>query len=472
MSFGIKKLIAWSIVLPVASMLFAYGLGYPSEIRLLGDANDYLAIADGIYSFSEVLSYAGDRTIGLPALEYLIWKVVILFKPADEVQAWANAICGVLFAFHIAIAWFFSQWARSGGLIRGENASLFLFGFLGTYPALIGHTTTPLTDTFSLDLVVCALMVLHAAFEREVWYKVLGLAGAAAALLAFSILVRPGNILGAGGMFAAGIALGFLRLRRTAFLICAAALAGTLLLAPYYYNCKRAYGVLCLQSPENVNFLASAQGGLRGARTLWSKESVVPGQIPVLPDGVMYGGYYQRCQLTAFVGLDETSLTGCLINRPLLLPVYVVKKWIGLFDHFRFTPYLENDTPFWLRWLSRGYDALAWLGLAAFFLASFRAAMQLGRAGAKEWLAGAYAPILLSVYPAVLLVQHTALHIEERYGFPLIPLCAVMLVKYGEKIGVYRSLSGTKQLLLAMYFIAVLAVFITQVISWDNAPFY
>jgi hypothetical protein len=258
--------------------------------------------------------------------------------------------------------------------------------------------------------------------------------------------------------------------RNKAVVICATALGCILLLAPFSYNCTQKYGSLCLQSPETFDSVKSAQSGLRGARTLWEMTSLATGQwAPTLPDDTMYTNYFQRCQLKTIVGIDDSSLTGCLITRPLALPAYTVKKWIGLLDNFRFTPYLEKETPFWLRWLSRAYNSLAWIGLAMIFMMLFQATKRIYRSEIKEKLIVPITPALLVVYSVVMLAQHTVLHVEDRYGFPIIPLCAVMLAVYGEKfIHNYRTFGYQKVMPLALYCIAAWAIFIAQIIIWDN----
>jgi hypothetical protein len=473
MRSGTKKLIALSIAAVVALMLFAFGLSYPLiPFRVSGDANTYLEIADGFTNFSDVLAFAGDRTVGFPSFEFMVGEIVSTFTSNE--LAWVNAISATLLVIHFSTAWFFSRWARSTNLIQTENMALVLFVFLATYPALIGHTTSPVTDTFAVDLVVCALMSMHAALTASNAYKSYLWAGLSAFFFGFSILARPGNQLSVATALMAGMALSLLAARRKTSVICVTALGCALVVAPFYYNCAQKYGSICLQSSKYEDLVQSAQAGLRGARTLWEMKSLSPGQwAPILPDDTMFSNYYQRCRLKTIFGTDESSLTGCLITRPLALPAYTLKKWIGLFDHFRFTPYLEVTTPFWLRWLSRAYDSLAWVGLSMFFMTLFLATKRAYRSAIKEKLTTPISPMILVVYSVVMLLQHTALHIEDRFGFPVIPLCAVMLAIYGENfIQSYRTFGYKRVVPLALYCITAWAVFIAQIIIWDNKLYY
>ena len=469
-----KRIISLGISVIVALKLFSFGLSFPSyPFRLTGDAYSYLDIAKHFTDWSSVLSFAGDRTVGFPFLEFLVQKVVSLFTSQNNVLAWINSIGLALLVTHIATAWFFARWARNANLVQTENMMLVLFIFFATYPALIGHTTVPLSDTLATDLVVCALVSLHAALAINIGKQAFLWTGLSAFFWGFAILVRPGNLWGVTAALAAGMVLSLLIARNKAAVICATALGCILLLAPFSYNCTQKYGSLCLQSPTTFEPLRSAQSGLRGARTLWEMTSLASGQIPTLPDDIMFTNYFQRCQLQTIVGIDDSSLTGCLITRPLALPAYTVKKWIGLLDHFRFTPYLEKATPFWLRWLSRAYDSMAWIGLALFFVMLFQATKPAHRAAIKDRLITPITPALLIVYSVVMLAQHTALHVEDRYGFPIIPLCAVVLAAYAEKsIQSYRTFGFQKVVPWALYCISAWAIFIAQIIIWDNTTYY
>jgi hypothetical protein len=70
MNSTLKKSFFITIAAGIAVKLFLFGLSYPLELRLLGDAYQYLKIADGLPGFSSAFNYAGDRTIGFPLFEY------------------------------------------------------------------------------------------------------------------------------------------------------------------------------------------------------------------------------------------------------------------------------------------------------------------------------------------------------------------------------------------------------------------
>ncbi|WP_295456183.1 hypothetical protein [uncultured Thiodictyon sp.] len=467
-----KKLIALGVAFTVSLRLFVFGLSYPLLLRVRGDAYGYLDIARQLTDWSAVLSFAGNRVVGFPFFEVVVGKIVSVFFSSYTLLAWVNAIGVALLIIHIASAWVLSRWARNTNLIATENAALILFVFFATFPALIGHTTTPLSDTLAVDLVVCALMSMHVSLKHDVGFKSFVWAGLAAFLFAFSILVRPGNLSGVVAALMTGMVVALWTANRKATVVGVIMLGCAGVLAPYYFNCTQKYGSVCLQSPATFGSVDSAQVGLLGARLLWGKGEWSPGKFPVMPDEIMFTNYYQRCQLKTIVGITDSSLTGCLMTRPLALPAYMVKKWIGLFDHFRFTPYLEEVTPAWLRWLSRGYDSLAWIGLWLFFLTLcyWKKGAQPSEIRAK--LLGSLTPLLLVSYSIVMLAQHTVLHVEDRYGFPLLALCAIMLVSYGERVIRDYRIVGLRRLApLILYCVAAWVVFVVQIIVWDNATF-
>ena len=469
----LKELAVLAIAATIALQLFTFGLNYPPKYRVRGDAYEYLSIAYQFDGFSSVLGYAGKRTVGFPLFEFMVRNALTMFASNTTVLQWVNAICFTLLITHIVTAWFFSVWVRRTNLIKSENGAFFLFIFLATYPALIGHTTSPLTDTLAIDLVLCAIISIEKSFNAKSIYRASLFSGIAALFFGFSILVRPGSLLGIAVALATGGVISLFSERRKMIVIGGTVLGCVVILAPFCSNCAQKYGSVCLQSPQTVNFVMSAQLGLRGARTLWGKGSLVPGGGSILPDEIMFTNYYRRCHLESIVGIDKSSLTGCLFSRPLSIPAYTIKKWIGLFDHFRFTPYLEEDTPFWLRWLSRTYDSLSWIGLALFFWSLLQASKRQNRSNIKELVTNNITPVLLVVYSVVMLAQHTVLHIEDRYGFPILPLCATMLVIYGEKsIRAYRSFGWRSIGPVAVYSVMAWALFVTQIIIWDRSPFY
>ena len=464
----LKAMLVVAITAAIAIKLFSFGLNYPLEFRIRGDAYQYLAVAEQFDNFASIWAYAGQRSVGMPFLEFLVKRALVTFTSANTIRAWVDAICALLLFLHLSTAWLFARWTKNIGLIHSENGNLLLFAFLGTYPALIGHTTAPLTDTLAIDLVLCATMALDASLKEKRTSSSLVLSYLSAILFGFLILVRPASLLGVGAALAVGGLISLIGQRNRSWRIAIAALGCAILVTPFVSNCTQTYGHVCLQTMV-PDFSKDAQSGLAGGRTLWSRGYTETGIIRTLPDQTMATNYASRCNLTSFVGITENSLTGCLLSRPLAVPAYIGKKWVGLFDHFRFTPFLEEQTPGWLRWLSRAYDSLSWIGFALLLFSILRMATPQGRSQIKSIIVENIAPAILICYSLLLLGQHTFIHIEERYGFPIIPLCATALIMYIEQgIQQYRSFNWRNHGPLILYCSIAWATFITQIIIWDN----
>ena len=466
----LQRALIFTIVGAIALELFVFGLSFPLEHRVRGDAFGYLSIADSFNTFADVFSYAGERTVGFPALEYVVKQILAIFSPTVFLLPWINTIGVALLAMHLLAAWVFSIWVRRVKLIKSEVASNFLFIYLATFPALLGHTTSPLTDTFAIDILILALVSFGSALRATPMRHCLLFSAGTAILLGFAILLRPAYLIGVGVALAvcAGVSTGSAHRGKLAT---ATAIIGCLaLLTPYYKNCTEKYGSLCLQSPKTADVYMSVQEGLRGARILWSKPIATSGTFPIVPDEMMFENYYRQCRITSIAGFDDQSLTGCLLSRPLTLTAFIVKKWIGLFDYFRFTPYLENRTPFWLSTLSRAYGAVAWVGLSLFFITFLKLRDEKVRSSLRTMSVVNLDVVFLVSYSVVMLAQHTAIHTEERYGFPLIPLCAAMVFVWGEQLIAWYRVSAWRNLTLILTFILLTtALFVVQIFAWDQS---
>lgn len=454
----------------VAMMLFFFGILNPLNTRVSGDAMEYLRIADGLVDITTIANYSGTRTIGFPLFEKVIFQILSVFQETVFVLTWINTIGIATLVLHVIASWSFATWARRSALINSETTRHQLFFFLATFPALIGHTTTPVTDTFAIDLVLLGFFFLDASVRSKDFRICVVSACFAALLFGYSILVRPASLIGLG---VAMSICGFMSIwgSRTSQVALSIALIGcTTLLLPSYLNCFQKYDAICLQSPKTFNVTLSMQDGLKGARILWTHPNGIPGSIPMLTDDTMFRNYYKRCQLDSIVGLGDTSFTGCLASQPLTLPAFLVKKWIGLFDYFRFTPYLENATPSWLRILSRTYGALAWLGFSLCFIAVLQVRKVADGSSTKGRFTQNFGMLFLTFYSAILLAQHTVLHTEERYGFPLLPICAIVMFMRGEWLVLQCRLRNFRPVLYhALFSLCAVVVFFVQISIWDSS---
>ncbi len=469
MSALLVKASAIAFVSAIAFSLFLVGTSFPLDVRVRGDAYGYLKIAEGFGGFASAFTYSGDRTAGLPFFEYALHQAISVFSPTVYLRTWINTIGVAMLSIHIAAAWLFSGWARGVGLLKSDAARFLLFFFLATCPALVGHTTSPLSDTLAMDFILLGLVTLTNALNTQRIYTCLLYSGVAAVCFGYSVLVRPASILGLGVALIVCCAMSCFASRMYKLAFGTALLGCVIVLAPGSLSCSQAYGTLCLQSPKTFNASLSMQDGLRGARLMWSQKNEFPGTLPMVKDETMYNEYFQQCHIESAIGLADTALTGCLLARPLTLPAFVIKKWIGLFDYFRFTPYMENLTPPWLVYLSRAYGALAWLGLSLSLAMLFSLRKKSVRSNLGTLLISNTGVVLLVTYSVVMLAQHTALHTEERYGFPLIPLCAAMLIWHCEhSIEQYRTDHRFSPIASVLFCTLSLILFTAQIIAWDK----
>lgn len=469
----LKKSLAIVFAITIAIKLFIHGLSYPLQFRVNGDALEYLRIAEGLTDISTIAGYSGARTIGFPLFEKAIYFLISTYTESVFVLTWINSIGLVILSMHIIASWLFAAWARQNSFIQCENTRLLLFCFLATFPVLVGHTTTPVSDTLSVDLVLFGLFFLDQSL-RSIKPSFCILLGCCSALgFGYAVLVRPASLI---ALTVALLVCGLASIRgshysRITFSVVLIGFAA--LLMPSVMNCTAKFGSYCLQSPQTFNASSSSQVGLRGVRILWTQPNEFPGSLPILADEIMINDYYRRCHIDSIVGFDETSFTGCLIYKPLTLPIFLAKKWIGLFDYFRFTPYLERVTPSWLRHISRIYSAIVWIGFSFCIVTILKLTKRAAWSTISNNLNLNPGGFLLILYSIVLLAQHTVLHTEERYGFPLIPLCTAIVFMHGEKLILNFHKVRPQRLFGYIFFcFFTLVLFFFQITAWDNSsPF-
>lgn len=470
MSRSFLEILTVGVGVTIALLLFAFGLNYPLQSRVNGDALEYLRIADSLSNLDTIASYAGTRTIGFPLFERGVYQIVALFGEPVFVLRWVNSVGLTMLTMHIVATWLFSRWTQTSGVIRQDRTRRIVFLMLATFPALIGHTTTPLTDTFTVDLVLIGLLFYNGSLRATTarWSVLWALSGGV--ILGFATLVRPGSSFG----LAIALLVCFfvsLRSQATRQLASACILAGFFVtLLPSTINCSNKYGSVCLQSPKTFDSALHIQSGLRGARVLWRQSDRLPDPIPVLTDELMYESFYKQCRIDSVIGADKNSFTGCLLATPHAVPFFLLKKWIGLFDYFRFTPYLEARTPNWLQLLSRFYGMVAWIGLCFSLVLLCRFALIRKKIEASNSHYLNLDLIFISTYSLIMLAQHTVLHPEERFGFPLIPMCVVVFFVMADKFLSERHRVQSFELyFFVLYGCMASGVFAWQVKAWDHA---
>lgn len=444
----------------IALFLFYQGLAVPDRARLTGDAKEYMAIAKSFGSFGEIFNFVGDRTVGMPLFDWI-------FMPMDHrfisQWDWAYRICLGLLFLHLLCSGLVVLLARQLAPIRYRWSFRLMFVLVCGFPALVGYTTLPLTDTLAVDLMILALVGMLGV-ERSKGWLALVVASTIGFILAFACLVRPAYLIPASVAMALYVLLMAFKKRWVVFVIPTLFIS---LLLPISMDCKKVYGKLCLQDPTTFDAVLHAQMGLRGGRIFWGGPDPMNGEFPVLPDPVMKAQFYDRCHLKKVMGLDSTTLVGCLISRPHLLPIYLFKKWVSLFDHFRFQAFLESETPPWLKTLSRVFDSFAWIGFL--FLLT-----QVVLRFLNLWDLLRYQPGLFSylVFSFLMLSEHTILHPEDRFGLVVVPISTVASIVFLEGLWRLWQSKAWKQLSLQLGFALFgLSIFIWQIIKWDQSHF-
>lgn len=411
--------------------LFFFGLGFDNDLRLVGDAQEYLRISATFQSLIDAVTFVGVRSIGMPLFDWLFPN--------------PNSICVALLLIHLFAIAYFIRFIYQSGFFKSRWSYRFLFVFLVSYPALIGHTTTPLTDTISIDL---SLLVFILLYQRTLSANLIS-----GVLAAFMVFLRPAYLIPTT-MALAFFALVSLYRQKNWKSPAIVILIYGILLGSYSYHCGMTYGKLCLQDPTTFEPVKHAQMGLRGGRLLWGQRLNLGGEFPVVQDSILTPNFYDQCHLKSIVGFGDDSLSGCLMRRPHLLPAYAVKKWIGLFDNFRFQPFLEDETPDWLVVWSRLFNTIAFVGFAFLILS-------LGKVRKLDVTSQAYL-----VFFALLLAQHTILHPEDRFGLVLVPLSGLGFVSYLKSLK--ETSSKPKQVALITFGVVVATLFIWQIVVWDN----
>jgi hypothetical protein len=388
--------------------LYAASVGLPNRVR--GDAVTYLRVAAGAGSITDVLGWAGERTLGFPLFLYAIRRPFELAMPlGDEtLGAFVNTVAVVLLGIHVAASMFFFRRMQA---VLGASLGLALhpvtLSLLVAYPGLVAYTTVPLTDTLAADLLMVGTALLagsRAAFA--------GLA------LGALVLIRPSALVVTAALLLAATAQAAWRARGRVPALAIALLVWSALVGLQAANCTRAYDEPCLTEPAATRkALGESIGwGKTSARHYWSRWSGdAEGRVTV-PDALLTRLLGATCPAHTLLGGD--GLLACLVAQPLAYPAMVIAKSIGLCDTYQLQPYAVDVTPRWARLASRPFGALAFAGLAAaavWFVVLLRTAP-----------AGLLALVL--VVPVAHVAWHALFHVEARYGLPAVPFALVMLV--------------------------------------------
>lgn len=433
-----------------ALVWFAYvsSVGLPNRVR--GDAVAYLRIAAGAEGLSDVLTYAGPRTIGFPLFLWLVRVPFELVEPLSDASlgAFIAAVSVILLVVHVAASLLFfgamRRMLQSALCVTLHPAALAL---VIAYPGLVAHTTVPLTDTFGADLLMIgvALWVTPPSARVVVRRMLAGI------VLGVLVVVRPSALPVVGIVMMAGIVGAAWSARAE---LPGALLAGSLCAVVVGWQastCSATFGRRCLVEPAAGRraLAESVAWGSVSARHYWSRHSEDDEGRVILRDPLLARLVGERCQPE-----DLGGILACVIANPAAVPVLMLKKGIGLFDAYHLQPYAVDVTPRWARWLGRGAGAIAFAGFAAV----------VGWLLLAPRLARPLPLLLVLVVPAAHVAWHALFHVEGRYGLPAVPFALVMLVATVQ--WAWRRPRVSRQVvLLALVFAG--AAFLAQTSVWD-----
>jgi len=143
--------------------------------------------------------------------------------------------------------------------------------------------------------------------------------------------------------------------------------------------------------------------------------------------------------------------------------LFFLKKMIGLFDTFRLTPYTENITPFWYLWISRFFSSIAFVGFWIFLVDGCRCMIQFFR-GRDTVITPLFSALWMFCIAQA--AMHSILHVEERFAFPLIPICLIAILIKIKKLCETRP-TLKKGWLWILFGFMMFTLYIGQVLLWD-----
>jgi len=457
----------------IAIGFFDYGIHVPFKFRLRGDAWDYMGIASQFTSFHDALYYAGIRSPGFPWFDYFF----LTLDTSSSIVSKVNHICLTLFILHELTSLWICFICVKCRLFPASSTYLgLLFLVLSTYPPMVMHTTTPLTDVFGVDLLLIGFSLFAwdsypstNPCKRVLVSLFLGMSSGL--LLGYAILVRPAYWIGVVGFLVTYMLMIIVNRvmlpnpnRRQPFrmwMVTILTLAAVIF--PVVDHCKARYHTVCLQDPLTFDAMLSVSTGLSSARTVWNRPE---GEIPHYPDAFLVKNFYNRCPITSVMGRlnnDNTNLLSCLFHAPHLATVYFAKKLIGLFDPFRMTPYTEQLTPVWYIWIARAFSSVAFVGFWILLIEGIKRAYQwlVHRKPVSSLIAATW------VFGMIQVSVHSILHVEERYALPWIPLCILAVFL---KIKAIQEQDDSTRLgwMWLIFAVLLIAGYFIQVLAWDD----
>ena len=403
---------------------FAYGLSIDPANRLRGDAMQYLRIALSFHSLGEAVGYTGTRTFGFPLFLYVMRGIVGLdpTSPAS-VQTFLAAVAIVLLVVHLAACTAFFVAVRTV-VARELRVDLhpIALALLLAHPTLATHASVALTDTLGADLLMLGTALLVAADAGRGTRGRLAVAAAGGFALGGLVVVRPASLVVVVTVLGAAAVQVLVVARQRRAIVAATAAACAIVVGWQAWTCGTARGRICLIDPAAADAALgeSIAWGTTSARHYWSSHSSEPDARVVVADGFLARHLAAHCTAHALGGAD--GLLACLASRPWVVPAFVVKKAIGLFDAYQLQPYAVDVTPRWVRLATRPFGALAFAGFVCALGWLVRVALRRPPPFPGDLT------VLVMLVPVVHVVWQSLFHVEPRYGFAAVPFAIVALV--------------------------------------------
>lgn len=399
-------------------VLFIYAIQLPASNRIRGDALDYISIASNFSSLKNSINYIGDRTYGYP---FFLYIVQIVTSTADLYKS-SIIIAVVQFLFHIFsclgfYAFFLKRILQKSGL--SNFAAILITAILISYPAFITYTTITLTDTFSVDFFMFAILLYYLCFNIKNKYFSVLFGFLCGLLFGYMIMVRPSFWPPVLAFYIACLLQAVMYWKIYLSKIHIITLMGIAMLIPISPSITRMYQSQGTIGIQNKDFYKTAsqdtlQAGLSHVRVYWSQLHFSQDPFPGIKDQLLEKNYGSRCKVTSL-----SSLSTCLLSKPLAIPFYFGKKTMALFDVPHLQSYAIDVTPTWFTNMQRVFEIIPFCGFIS-LLISFVTRPFLTRK--TVWVG-----FPLSIFTLALVFMLSLCHIEGRYGFTAIPLSVASL---------------------------------------------
>lgn len=460
---------------------FLFTLNLPPQLRGLTccDANDYVHSADSKRIESRITGDAlpaekeQSSAITLPSRLWLIPFTVATYRPlgypaflamhkyglralgVSDTRMWVNfsAVSALALHFFAAVILFMAI-RRLGFALHPAALMLFLL-----HPGLTSHAALPIADSLGVSLILlglgCCGMTL--ATRKYSWMI------AAGVFLAAATWVRPSYNLAIVALLV-GWTLQSVMNRKSGSTVNIAlfslplltALTYVIVLAPRIIACGIQAGHPCVVTPHDVRTLTPflLQVGQKSARVYTQVTPDGAGHIVIASDPFLKS-FADHCPIG-----DESpmmDLLRCYGKNILRMPVYFLKKGIGLFDNYHLNTYATQVTPLPVKIMNRAFGAAAFGGFILLIL--FWGNLLLHRRWKNVLLT-------LLLLPIAYFFISLPLSIESRYGLFLAPIGIAAAIMTVQKSGTMKTWTRSGPLLcLAL----CMLIFFVQTAVWDAA---